>query len=234
MRRLALVHTGVNALLLALGYYWLGIGESRALTLLWGLLVALAAVALACEQYGAAFAYFRAPGNPWRTALRNLLPLATASLAILLVYLLLARWAEYSPTPATRFASYLTLTFRKPVRPSTILRIFTTALWIVRWIVVPVLLLPMLSAIAGTGWRGFAAIGSMTRRWRYWIETPLLLLCGLWLPLRLLGWVPHLDAFGWQMISLLLRAVIAYLLFIAAGLALAWASAHRPVRATSH
>ena len=223
MRTLALTHIAANALLLWLGYYWLGIGESRAVTLLWSLLVALVAIALACEQYGAAFVYFRGEKkNPWRTVLGNLPALAVAALAVLVVYLLLARWAEYSSTPANRFASWLTLKFRKPVRPSTVLGIFNVALWLVRWVILPVTILPMIAAAAARGWRGFGAVGALEAKRLLWLEAPLLLLCGLWLPVKVLGWVPRVSGFGWEMVSFVLRASAAYLLFLAAGLALAF------------
>jgi hypothetical protein len=221
MRRLTLTHAVLNALLLWLGYYWLGLGESRALTLVWSFLVALVAVSLASVQYGVAFAWFRLGKRPWQTVLRNFLPAIVVAAAGLIVYLLLDAWAGYSSTPAHKVASYLTLKFRKPVRPSTIFGIFNTVLWLVRWVIVPVLLAPLFSAVAAAGWRGFRAVSALERKWLYWLETPLLLLCALWLPLKLLGWVPHFEGFGWQMVSFVVRALAAYALFVAAGLAFA-------------
>ncbi len=158
----------------------------------------------------------------WRTALRNLLPLAIAAVAVIVVYYLLDRWADYSSKPASTLASYLTLKFRKPVKPSSVLRAFNVALWLVRWAIVPVLLLPMLSAIASGGWRGFRAFGALTRKWLYWIEAPLLLVCAVAIPLKLLGWVPQVGGFGMETVSFVLRAGVAYLLFVAAWLTLAF------------
>jgi hypothetical protein len=59
------------------------------------------------------------------------------------------------------------------------------------------------------------------RRWLYWIEAPLLTLCAVWVPLKLLRWVPHMHGFRMEMLSFTLRAGIAYLLFAGAGLLLA-------------
>jgi hypothetical protein len=224
MRRLVPIHMATNALLLWLVYYWLGIGESRAFTLLWSFTVALAILALLSATYGAALVYFRTGKAPWRTAIANLLPLVTATVGALCIYFLLAKWTDYNPTPATKVASYLTLEFRKPVRPASTLAIFNAVVWLVRWMILPVMLLPMIAAIAVSGWRGFRAFGSYGRRWIYWVEAPLLLLCALWLPMKLLGWVPHAGGFGWEMVSFLARATVAYLLFIAAGLLLAFVS----------
>jgi hypothetical protein len=96
--------------------------------------------------------------------------------------------------------------------------------------IVPVLLLPMMSAVASGGWRGFRAVGALARQWLYWVEAPLLLLCTLRLPLKLLGWAPHFGGFGWEMVSFVLRAAAAYVLFVAAGLALAFVTSGGKVR----
>src|SRR6185369_3750523 len=64
IRNLAAVHVASNALLLWLGYYWLGIGESRAASLLWSAVVALVLLCLSACLHGAAFAYFAGkPGD---------------------------------------------------------------------------------------------------------------------------------------------------------------------------
>jgi hypothetical protein len=222
---LALIPICLNALLLWFGYYWLGVGESRTSTLVWSACVALVIIASACWCYGTAFAYFqdqddRTLAGAWRKALRNLLPIAVAAVIVVAIYVLLAQWAEYSSQPAFKIASYLTLRFRKPIRPSSVLRIFNVALWIVRWVVLPVLLAPIFSAVAARGWAGFRL--ARARRWLYWIEAPLLTLCAFWVPLKLLRWVPHMHGFRLEMLSFTLRAGIAYLLFAGAGLLLAF------------
>ena len=65
-RLLIAIHLAGNALLLWLGYYWLGLGESRAATLAWSAAIALVIVAGACWLHGAAF------GSSVHGALRNL------------------------------------------------------------------------------------------------------------------------------------------------------------------
>lgn len=227
LRLMTLLHLVANGLLLWLGYYWLGVGESRASMLAWSASLAVFIVGLGCWAYGAALVYFQEQEKrrtiaAWRTALSNLLPLAIAAIIVGVIYWLLALWADYSTNPAFRIASYLTITFRTPVRPTSVARVFNVVLWVLRWVVLPVLLLPMVSAIAARGWRGFRAIGAHTRRWLYWIEVPLLLLCTLWIPLKLLGWVPHANSFGMETVSFTLRAVFAYLLFGASWLVLAF------------
>lgn len=221
MRDKLAVHLIANFLILALGYYWLGIPESRALTLVWSIFIALIILALASLTYTASFL----DPKQWSTVLRNAGPLLAAALAIALVYWLLAKWNAYSPTPAFKIASWLTLKTRRPFRPASFLHTAQIILWIVRWIILPVFLMPVLAAVASNSrirWR--------YTDWRYWIEVPLLLLCCLRLPLFLIYWVPRLDGFFLQSASVALRFVIAYLLFGAGWLVLAGRSKPSPAQ----
>ncbi len=217
LRRVALVHLGANALLLGLGYYWLGLAESRASALAWSLFVAIVFVSAAFWTYGAALACREA--NPWRTALRNLLPLLAGGIVLALLYGLLSWLNAWSINPASTIASWLTLKLRKPVRPQSSWRVFQTIVWLLWWVVVPVFAIPVLSSAARLGWRGLHP--RMPSRWE-WLITPILLLLGLWAPLKLLAWVPRPGGFGMEAISFGLRALIAYLLFAASLLLLAF------------
>lgn len=235
-RPLVLAHLAGNAILLWSAYYWLGIGESRAATLLWSALVALAIVGLTCWLHGSAFVYFSQPEprlkRVFAGTLRRLLPLAAAALLVLTVYWLVAFWAGTMGKPAFQIASYLTLKLRVPVNPPSVLRIFNAMFWLLRWMLVPVLILPAIAAIARNGWSGFRAIGSQVRRRWYWIETPLLLVCAFWVPGKLFAWVPDLKSFPMQMASFLVRVGIGYLLCVAAWLLLVFITAGGSPRLT--
>ena len=193
MTRSLLVHAASNAVIVALAYYWLGLPESRALTLVWSAVVALVTVALLCWTYGAALACLEA--NPWRVALRNLLPFAVAVLVVMALYVFLNH-----------------LVFKQ--------RMLRVLFWVVWWVVVPVAVLPVLSGIARGGWKGFRNIAA--RRGLYWIQAPVLLLLGLWVPSKLIGWTPRVGSFGMQMFSLVARFGVAYFLFVASLLLLAF------------
>ena len=222
-RKLILLHLGANALLLWLGYEWLGVGESTRLRLLFSALEALAILALFCWLHGATLVFFRKDdGEPkigvrdaFRTVLRHLPALLVAAVLVLGLYGLLAWAASASGQPAFRLASWLMLKLRTAVKPVTVARIFLGGFWIVRWIVLPVALLAMASGIAARGWRGF---GEFTWRvgWRSWLEVPLLLVAGLLLPFVLLSWVPAVGGFTLEVVSFSLRTLVAYLLFVGA------------------
>jgi hypothetical protein len=227
-RKLFLLHLAANALLLWLGYEWLGVGESTRLRLVWSACLALAILKLACWLHGATLVFFRASepkiSGAFRAALRSLPALLVAAILVLVLYGLLAWAAAASGQPAFRLASWLTLKLRTPVKPATVAHVFLAAFWIVRWVVLPVALLPMASGIAARGWRGYSEF-SWRGGWRYWLEVPLLLVAGLWLPFVVLAWVPAVSGFTMEMVSFSLRMLVAYLLFVGALWTLEWRTA---------
>ncbi len=220
---LLLCHLVGNALLLLLGYYWLGLGEANALQLVWSTVVILLLLTLTLWLQGTAFAFFRTSEGLTPSALRVLrhLPalLALAMIA-LLCYGLLAWCQSHITRQGFLIASYLTLTFRHPVKPLTMVRILGALLWTLHWVVLPVIFLPLMSDVAVDGFstRPFR----INRKWTYWIEVGPLLICGLWVPFKLLGWIPEWKNFNLQLLSFAARASSGYLLFIASSLTLAF------------
>jgi hypothetical protein len=226
-RIFCLVHLPANALLLWLAYEWLSLPESTTGRVVESAAAALFILAMACWLHGATHASFRRGAEPgvgpaFRTALRHLLPLLLMAMAAIALYGFLAWWAGYSTAPAAKLASWLTFKFRKPVRPASVLRWFNAVLWMVRWVLLPADLLPLFSGVASRGWRGFGEFGWRRYSRLYRLEVPLLALCAVWLPLRLLGWAPHASSFSMEMVSFTLRFAAAYLLFVGAALLLAF------------
>jgi hypothetical protein len=220
-RKFFVLHLVADAILLWLGYLWLGVAESTRTLLLISALTALGILALACWFHGATMVFFRKGDGPeigikdaFRTALGHLPALLAAAVLVLALYGLLAWAATASGQPAFRLASWLTLKLRTAVKPTTVARIFLGGFWIVRWVLLPVALLPMASGIAARGWSGFGEF-TWRRGWRCWLEVPLLLVAGLVLPFVLLSWVPAAGGFTLEVISFSLRMLVAYLLFVA-------------------
>jgi hypothetical protein len=229
MARLAVTQLGGNALLLALGYYWLGLPESRTGNLAWSALVALAIAAGCCVLHGAAFVYCARPPEGWRgsfaSAARQLPWLLALALIAGCVYWAAGQVHDAARTPAFRLASYLTLRSRHPVRPASVLRAVDGALAVLRWWVLPVLLLPVFAGMATLGRGGFRCFGLLARSGRYWVLAPVLLLLAFWAPLRILGWTPRSSSFAVEMASFVARAAAAYGLFVAAWLAIVFLTA---------
>lgn len=208
-RALGLLQLAGNALLLCVWYYWLSIGESSLARLAWSALLAVVLFCATMWLHGAAFAYFRESdrlslNKALHAALRNLLALLAFGVAALGIYLLLVWWQGYSAEPAFKIASYLTMKLKKPVKPATVLRVFNAGLWFARWVWLPVVLLPLAAGLAAQGWSGVWRNGwKVSKRPAYWLEAPVLLFCALWVPVKLIHWVPQLSGFGAQMTSFL-------------------------------
>jgi len=212
VRNLILVHLVANALLLWLAYKWLSVDESSGLRLLWSVLDVLAILALACWLYGATIVYFRMGieriNDSFRAALRHVPALLLFAVVMLSLYGL--------------------ITLRSGVGS-----VYHAGFWVLRWVILPVLLLPLAAGLAVKGWHGWREV-VRRRRWRDWVLVPLMLLAGLWLPLLLVSWTPKLAGFGLEMASFLLRAAIAYLLFVGGLIALASHLGHAGLQPGNH
>jgi hypothetical protein len=217
---IALLQFVGNALLLWLGYYWLGTRESSALALAWSAFVALVILAAACWLHGTTFAHFRGARMP----IRNLPLLLGVVVAALIIYYLAARWQDSTSNLAFRTASWLTLKLRKPIKPASVTRAFGVFFWIIRWMLIPVFALPLFADLAAFGAKGLRSFGRRARSFLYWIETPALLVLTLWVPMRLINWIPHVNSFAFEMGSFVLRLTVAYVLAVASWMLLARSS----------
>ena len=234
--RLALlfVHLIGNALLLWLGYYWLGLDESDAKHLLYSAFVAL--FVLVRRHRFARFdvaVLFRAgpPSSRLRKSVQHLLPLVVLSLAALAIYGVLLWVSGTFGKIGYVIGSSLTMLLRKPVPPETVQRVLEWLLWLIKWAAVPAVLLPMAASVSLDGWRGWR-FHRLSKRWLYWLEVAVLLVCALWVPFKLFFWVPKIASFGGQMVSFTARACAGYLLFVAAALVLDFITSSGKPRAT--
>ncbi|MGA7235709.1 MAG: hypothetical protein WBY44_08520 [Bryobacteraceae bacterium] len=217
MKQLAAIQLVGNAAALLLGYYWLSIGEARAGLLVWSATVALFTAALFLWIHAAGLSYGLSSDAPYRAALRRLPVLLIAAIVTLLLYVVLGKLQDACADPSFRFASWMTLKLRKPIKPAAVLGVVSAIFWLIRWIVLPNVFLPLIRAAAT--WRrppGLRGGPVWTQR----LLTPPLLLAALWLPFRILHWRPLMSNFPLEMASFILRAAIAYLLFTAGLLAL--------------
>lgn len=214
---LCVLHLIGNALILWLGYAWLSVPESNAAHLLWSLFVVLLFAFSALWLHGTALAYFSGASDftfrrSAASALRHLPALFALAVVALVVYWLVNLASSALGNPAFSLASWLTMTFRKPVSPPRVLAVFDAIVWLIEWLVLPALFAPVAAAVAINGFAGFRKFGTMPRLWRS-LAIFVLLLCALWLPTKLLEWIPAMPNFGSEMASFLIRSGIAYLLF---------------------
>lgn len=215
-----------NALLLWLGYTWLGIGESSAGMLTLSVAAVLALIAGIVLLQGVSLAYFRVPEDRLLQTLlrvaRRILPLLLLGIVATFVYLGLWLW---DPKALVLWvSSALTMLTQSPVRPAWILRTVESVVMAIRWCVLPVLLVPLASGLATRGWQGWREYRTQLKNWRYWVIVPVALIVAVWVPLWLVAWTPVRGTFTAEMSSFVARSAAAYFLFVAASLVLAFAT----------
>jgi len=207
------LHLIGNAGVLAGVYLWLSIGDSTALRLVATALFGLLLIVFTVWLHGLVFVHFRDLELPllrvFRAALRRLPPLILVAIVAAALYWLLQWLLSKADSPAADIASWLTMHLRSPVHPALILSIIAWAVRIVEWVIVPVLLLPLAAA-------SFARV----REWTFWIACPLLLLLAIYVPWRLMHWVPYRGGLGLELTSFIARWVVAWLLCVTAWFAL--------------
>jgi len=218
------MHLVANALVIAGIYEWLTIGDSTALRLVATALFGLLLVVFTVWLHGIVFAHFREPEASviagFRSALRRLPLLILIALLAAASYWLLEWMLGKAYNTSVDIASWLTLHLHKAVHPSLIVRIFTWKVWIVEWVIVPVLLLPLAAGM----WK------ARLREWTFWIGCPVLLLLAVYVPWRLMNWVHWSGGLGLEMTSFIVRWLVAWLLFVTAWFAVVALTCGRRLR----
>lgn len=235
---IAVSHLIGNALLLFLGYYWLGLGESDALHLAFSAAVVLLFFLGAVWLHGTALVLFKPDENTRfgaaaRRALRNLAPLAVLCVIVLLIYMALSHFYDSFGHKAFQLGSYTTMKLRRPVEPPKVLSAFHGFIWILRWLVVPFLALPIAAAVADLGWKGFSLSAlKRSRKLLFWIQAGVLCLLAIYLPLHLFYWIPQVSSFALETVSVVLRFTLGYFLFTGGLLALEFVTSAGSPRST--
>jgi hypothetical protein len=219
------LHLFGNAGLLLLAYYWLGMSESDALHLAFSAFVILSFWLGTIWLHGTALVLFRPLGQTtvFRAAvraLRHLLPLFVLTAFVVFLYLTLAQIYDAFGHEAFTIGSYSTMKLRRPVPPGSILKAFHSFIWIIEWIVVPVLTLLLASEVAEKGWAGFR-VAAFRRSRDVWfsLRAAFLVVAAVHLPVHLYISIPTVSNFSLQMVSFVARIGLGYLLFTAGFLA---------------
>ncbi len=155
MRRLWLMQAAGNALLFWCAFTWLGIHDSRSWqlveTAVLGLLIVIPWLWL--QDGTLAYCGDRSQGlwGAFRRGAKTLAIFAVVVIAFGLLLWALGKLQAPLTTAGQRTASWLTFHLRKPVKPATWANIYLALLWGVRWIVLPVLVLPIAAGAASNG-----------------------------------------------------------------------------------
>jgi hypothetical protein len=193
------------------------IPESNAAHLVWSAFIVLLFICSVLWLHGTAFAWFgRRPESNLRPsfvrALRHLPALFVLAIISILFYILVSWFKGTLGQPAFQLASWLTLTLRNPLPPARVLGVFHGIVWLIQWLVLPALLLPVSAAVSNEGFAGFQRFARKPRFWQS-LGIFFLVIGAVWLPMKLLAWIPKMPSFSAEMASFLLRGGFAYLLF---------------------
>jgi hypothetical protein len=212
-----------NAALMAAVYFLLVIPDAHGWQVAMSALLALVVIFFAVWLRAGSFAYFRLTefrdtAEVWRAfrhSLRHLIALLLWFLPFVAAEWWLFRLRQYAP----QFGVWFWQKF--PVlRCGNPRQIYHAADWVL-WIAMALLFaiwLPAASTVAALGLKPSRMARSLNvlKRPAYWAWLILLLFIGLYLPSRLIGWIPNLTTLTRQAWSAGVRLSLAYLLLISA------------------
>jgi hypothetical protein len=229
--RLWLLQFFVNPLLFGLFTLWLLIPVANVFHVALNILAAVFVLAAFLLLHAGTLNYFYSQrGNesvPLRSAFvaapRNLLAVVLCALVLYLLSHLAASAGAYTDTLPPFLRSMLPAFLRRLVGLSLIQGIFDGLLFVLRWILVPGLILPLLASAShfgfrGLGRRGFAAWKLTVFSVSYWGLLILAALVGVLATQKIMGMTPDFrtSTFAWETTSVIFRTFVSYLLGLCA------------------
>lgn len=226
--KLWLLNFVANAAALAALYFWLTIPDAHG----WqvaasaGLAVAVAALVLWLRAGTLAWfrmGQFRNQGNIWpayRQASRHIPALALWALVFGLFTWLLLSLHPYVP----QFAVWLRQKLNGGPSPRNLMADMNWLLFLLNCVVLPLLWVPIATTVSAIGFQPEHIICSR-RVWKqplYWLGFCLLLGVGIYIPYKLVWWIPDFQTIRQQAWSMGSRFLLAYTILITAGVALIW------------
>jgi hypothetical protein len=217
-----------NAALVACVYFWLLLPDAHGWQVAASGLLALVVILFGVWLRAGSFAYFRvgefrehdAVWHAFRHALRHIIALVLWVIPLAVVEWCLISLRIYVPQFGVWFWQ------KSPVHfglgsPRQVYRVADWLLWFVIWLL-PFIWLPVGSTVAAAGLKAKRMSRSLRllRRPVYWLWVIVLLLVGVYLPYKLVWWIPDLSTLRKQAWSAGFRFALAYLLLISAWVAL--------------
>jgi hypothetical protein len=223
--RLWLVQFAGNAIIFALFYGWLQVQEAHWWQLFFQALLILLIIVSILVLHGGTLAYFQSAHADraaqllpaFRKALKHIAALAVCVFIVHIPWALSGHLYNYQ----TSFPGYLRSEFpawlRRMISEPALDNTYTFLLFVLRWVILPGLLLPFLLFCADKGFRGFIAF----RDWRktvrslaYWIVLVVAAIVGVHFVQLVMGWRldPKTSTLHGEYMSFAMRQLLAYLL----------------------
>ena len=238
--RLWLLNFVGNAAALAAWYFWLLVPDAHGWQVAGSVLAALCIIVLVVWLRAGTFTYFRLAefrdgGAVWRAfrhSLRHIVALAGWAVMLAAVLWFLIWLRTYPP----QFGVWLWQRLPESLRfasPRQFTQYAEWLLWFIILVIVPAVWLPVATTVAATGFEKH-----VTRSWRalkramYWVWFCVLVLIGVYIPYKLIWWIPNVDDLRKQAWSMGLRFFAAYSVLITAWIALVWMVGVRTERET--
>lgn len=223
MAKIWVLNVAGNAALLACGYLWLQLPDAHGWQVGFSALLAIAMVFCGLWLRTGSLAYFRLAdyrehAAVWRAfhdALSYLVPFAIWGVPLMIVEWMLFSLRRYTPQFGVWYwQKFSALRFGSP---HTVFHTAEWLLWIVMFLVFA-LWLPGATTIAAAGFRSGRLSRSfgVLQRGSYWLWFWLLMIVGVYLPYKLIWWIPSFETLQKQAWSAGARFVLAYVVIVSA------------------
>ena len=225
-----------NAAILASWYQWLLIPDAHRWQVAWTAVQALLTIAFILWLRAGTLAWFRvselrtqaAIGPAFRRGWRHAIPLAVWFAIFVIVAWIIIRAGNYTP----QFSVWIRQKVNAGPSPRNVMHGSDWLLFVLLWVVLPAIWIPLATTIAAVGFSGAHMRRSLRvlRQPLYWLLYCALMALAVWVPYKLATWIPVLSTLRQQAWSAGLRFAVAYIVMITAGLGLMWMAAERTDR----
>ena len=225
-----------NAAILASWYCWLQIPDAHGWQVVWTAAQALLTIAFVLWLRARTVAWFRVSESrnqekispAFRRGWRHAIPLGIWFAVLVVVGWIIISVGNYTP----QFSVWIRQKVNAGPAPRNVMHGTDWLLFVVLWVVLPAIWIPLATTIAAVGFSGAHMRRSLRvlRRPLYWLLYCVLMALAAWVPYKLVTWIPDLSTLRQQAWSAGLRFVAAYILVITAGLGLMWMAGERTDR----
>ncbi|HEY5177471.1 MAG TPA: hypothetical protein VII95_18080 [Terriglobales bacterium] len=227
--KLWLLNLAGNAALLSAVYFWLLMPDAHGWQVAGSGVIAIVVVFFGVWLRTGTFAYFRVAefrdnATVWRAfrhALRHIVALAVWGILLAAIALGLNSLRKYAPQFGVWFWQKAP-SFLRFGSPRQVFHAADWLLWFLLWVLAPAVWLPIATTVAATGFRlkRMARSLRVLRRPGYWLWFCALMLIGVYVPYRLVWWIPAVEDLRKQAWSMGLRFFVAYAILVTAWVAL--------------